>query len=167
MIWLLQNWRLVAVGLLVAVPSLYGFAMKHQRDSARATIAEMTVAARIQEERTKAEIQRQKTITEELDRAHKKTAARIGADNARLRDELRDAASRSIVPATPETAGSGDDDPVACFDRGAINRELAGVLQRHAERLGAIALAGENTAEAFAVCQSWAMKQAQRPAPTP
>lgn len=162
MIWLLANWRLAAIGLLVIVPSLYGFAMKHQRDSARETIAKMTTEARLQEEKTKAEIARQKTVTEELDRAHKKNAARIRADNDRLRDELRATASSSLVPAVPESAGSGDDDPIACFDRGGINVELTGVLQRHAERLGAIALKGENTAEAFAVCQAWVMKQAGR-----
>jgi Tfp pilus assembly protein PilE len=164
-LWIVKNWRFVAIAAAIAIPSLYAALLKHQRDGARDTIAKMVIEARIQEEKTKAEIDRQKTVTEELDRAHKKNAARIVTDNARLRSELHESASRSIVPAVPEASGSADDDPVACFDRGRINVELTGVLQRYAERLGAIALKGENTAEAFAVCQAWALKEAsKRPA---
>lgn len=159
---IVQHWRLVAIGALVIIPSIYAAVLKHQRDAARETIAEMVTEARIQQERANAEIERQKTVTEELDRAHKKNTARIAADNARLRGELRAAASRNIVPAVPESAGSGDDDPIACFDRGRINSELTGVLQRLAERLSTIAGKGESTAEAFAICQAWALKEASR-----
>jgi hypothetical protein len=77
------------------------------------------------------------------------------ADNKRLSEQLRELASRSIVPALPDAPG-GDDDPIACFDRGALNRELAGVLQRLAERLSTIALEGESVSAAFAACQEWA-----------
>ena len=166
-LWILKNWRVAAIAALVIVPSLYAAVLKHQRDSARAMIAEMVTEARVQQERANAEVERQKTVTEELDRAHKRNAARIASDNARLRVELRDAASRNLVPAVPESTGSGDDEPIACFDRGRINSELTGVLQRFAERLGAIAGKGESTAEAFAVCQAWALKEAARRSATP
>lgn len=160
LLMLLSNWRLVAIGALVAVPSLYGFVMKHQRDSARAELHEMAVAARIQEERTQAEIARQKSITKGVEDEHKKRLNRLSADAQHLRDELRANASRSIVPAVPDTAGSGDE-PVACFDRGLLNAELAGVFQRFAARLSGVAGEGEGVSAAFAACAGWALNEAK------
>jgi hypothetical protein len=158
MIWFLANWRLVAIAVLVIVPSAYGFVMKLQRDSARAVIAEMTIEARLQAERTKAEVSRQQQVTKEIDDAHKKRQNRLASDNARLRDELRQAASVSLVPAIPDATG-GDDDPVACFDRGVLNAELTGVLQRLAARLGGIAGEGEAAGAAFAACSEWVKRE--------
>lgn len=160
MIWLFSNWRVVAIAALLVVPSLYAAVLKHQRDAARATVQEMTVAARMQEERTKAEIARQKSITKGVEDEHKKRLNRLSADAKRLRDELRANASRSIVPAVPDTAGSGDE-PVACFDRGLLNTELAGVFQRFAARLSGVAGEGEGVSAAFAACAGWALNEAK------
>ena len=57
---------------------------------------------------------------------------------------------------TVEPAGSGND-PIACFDRGKLNQELAGFLGRHAERLSGIAREGEGVAADFRACKAWAL----------
>ena len=134
MIALLANWRLVVIAALLAVPSLYAAVLKHQRDSAQSTIKEMVVEARLQNERTKAEIARQQSITKGVDDEHKKRINRLSADAQRLRVELREQASRSLVPALPDTP-AGSDDPVACFERGTFNSELAGVSGMAGTRL--------------------------------
>lgn len=162
MIWLLANWRLVAIASLLVVPSLYAAVLKHQRDGARNTIKEMIVEARLQEERTKAEIARQKSITKGVDDEHKKRINRLSADAERLRGELLEHARREFVSAIPDTPGGGDD-AIACFDRGALNAELGGVLQRLAERLTGIAGEGESVSAAFAACSEWAVKEAAKP----
>lgn len=166
LLWVLSNWRVVALTALIAVPSLYAAVMKHQRDAARATVGEMVVAARLQEERTKAEIERQQLVTKGIEDEHKNRVARLGADAQRLRSELQQYASRSVVPAVPDPAGSGDDH-IACFDRGALNGELEGVLQRLAERFVGIAIEGEGVSAAFAACSGWAIgEDAKREAAT-
>lgn len=157
---LLAHWRLIGIGALVIIPALYAMVMKLQRDAARATIAEMVIAGRVAEERAKAEIQTQKSITKGIEDDHKKRAARLASDNQRLRGELRELASRSVVPALPD-APDGSDDPIACFDRGALNGELEGVLQRLAERFSAIAAEGESVSAAFAACSEWAVGEAR------
>lgn len=161
LVWLASNWRVVAIAMLLAVPSLYATLMKHQRDSARDTIKEMVLAGNLQEERTKAEIARQQEVTKGVVDEHAKRLDRVRTDNKRLSEQLQQYASRSIVPAIPDSA-SGDDDPVACFDRGALNRELAGVFQRYAAGLSGIALEGEGVSAAFAACQEWVLKEAAK-----
>jgi hypothetical protein len=48
-------------------------------------------------------------------------------------------------------------DPIACFDRGKLNQELAGLLERAAERLSGIAREGEGVAADFRACKAWAV----------
>lgn len=158
-VFALNHWRAVVICLLLAVPSLYAAVMKHQRDDARATITEMVVAGRVAEEHAKAEIDRQKSITEGVDNDHKKRTNRLASDNQRLRGELHQLAGRSVVPAISD-ATDGGDDSVACFERGVLNAELEGVLQRFADRLVRIAGEGESVSAAFAACSEWAIGEA-------
>lgn len=60
-----------------------------------------------------------------------------------------------IRPAT-ELAGGGDE-RIACFDRGRLNEELAGFVERHAGRLSAVAGEGEGLAAALRACRAWAL----------
>jgi hypothetical protein len=161
MMAMLANWRLIVIGALLAVPSIYATVLKFQRDAARETVQQMIVEARLQEERTKAEIARQKDITKGITDEHKKRINRLNADAVRLRGELLEHARREFVSAVPDPAGSGDE-PVACFDRGALNAELGGVFQRFAARLTGIAGEGESVSAAFAACSEWAVKEAAK-----
>jgi hypothetical protein len=79
-------------------------------------------------------------------------AATKRAGNSRVRVEGPGIRPRETV----ESAGSGND-PVACFDRRKLNEELAGLYERHAERLTGIAKSGEGVAAAFRACQAWAV----------
>jgi hypothetical protein len=57
---------------------------------------------------------------------------------------------------TVQPSGSGND-PIACFDRGKLNEELAGLIERAAERLSGIAREGEGVAADYRACQAWAL----------
>jgi hypothetical protein len=59
---------------------------------------------------------------------------------------------------TVESSTSGND-PIACFDRGKLNEELAGYFGRLAERLSGIAREGEGLAADYRACQAWAVGQ--------
>lgn len=121
--------------------------------------SQVEAVGKAQEERTAARIAHDNLIREEADNDHQEALRRIGARHAdalaRVRDEL---ARSSIVPTVPEAPGGGDE-PTACFDRGRLNTELVGVLERHAERLSRIALEGEGAAAAFNTCAAWALKE--------
>jgi len=78
-------------------------------------------------------------------------AARKRAATAVVRVDGPGIKPRETVP-----PGSGDD-PIACFDRRKLNEELAGLLNRHAERLSGIAREGEGVAADFRACKAWAL----------
>lgn len=148
---------IVAVVLLFPAGYLKGCSDEKERfDEYRGAVE---AVGQEQEKRTAARIADDNRLREEADHDHQEALRRIDARGvaalARVRDEL---ARRSIVPAVPQAPGGGDDPP-ACFDRGRLNAELVGVLERHAERLSRIAREGEGTAAAFATCQAWALKE--------
>lgn len=120
--WLLSNWRLVAVGVLMLTLGGYAMTMRLERDAVKAeyvdyreNVAKAAVAA--------AEAALQKTIADE------KRKEEADAENLRLRADLdttarklRDArAAGSFVPPAPSGAAS----PVlACFGRDDLERAL-------------------------------------------
>jgi hypothetical protein len=61
-----------------------------------------------------------------------------------------------IKPRETVPSQSGPD-PIACFDRGKLNQELAGLIERAAERLSGIAREGEGVAADYRACQAWAL----------
>jgi hypothetical protein len=61
-----------------------------------------------------------------------------------------------IKPRETVPSQSGPD-PIACFDRGKLNQELAGLIERAAERLSGIAREGEGVAADYRACQAWAV----------
>lgn len=166
-LFLIDHWRTVAVLVLVGVLGAYAMVMRLERDAARAKIAEMTAAAKLQEERTKAEITRQKTITEESDRAHKKRLDRLDADARRLKLELQHA-SAGVVPAVPDAAGdrgSATLEPaVFCFARDRLSRGIEAELSSFAERYAGSVLAGAGAIAGFQTCATWALEESAKAA---
>jgi hypothetical protein len=77
-------------------------------------------------------------------------AATKRAVNSRVRVEGPGIRPRETV------AGSGDQ-TIACFDRGKLNEELAGLYERLSQRLTGIAQSGEGVSAAFRSCQAWAV----------
>lgn len=165
LLWLLGHWRAVALAILVGAPSVYAVLMRLERDAARSQVAEMTAAARVQEERTKAEVTRQKTITEESDRAHKKRLDRLDADARRLKLELQHA-SAGIVPAVPDAAGDRGsaalDPAVVCFARDRLSRGIEAQLSSFAERYAGSVLAGAGAIAGFQTCATWAIEESAK-----
>jgi hypothetical protein len=62
-----------------------------------------------------------------------------------------------IKPKPTVESSTGGPDPIACFDRGKLNQELAGLIERHAERLSGIAREGEGVASDYRACKAWAV----------
>ena len=94
------------------------------------------------------------------DSANLKNKERTDEEHAAARKRARTAVVRvdgpGIKPRETVPSSSGPD-PIACFDRGQLNQELAGFLGRHAERLSGIAREGEGTAADFRACKAWAL----------
>lgn len=122
MIWLLANWKLVAIGALIAILGAYGMTMRTQRDIARAEYSDyrrnVAVAAQ-----AAAEQALQKTIEDE------KKKEKADEENLRLRTaldattrRLRDArAASSFVPAAASCPSRPES---ASFDRTLLERAL-------------------------------------------
>ena len=119
---LLGNWRLVAIVLLVAVPSIWGAVMRLQRDHARAEYA--TYRTKVaQAAAAAAEVALKKTIADEqrkekADAEHAAAVARLNSTIRRLRDAR---AASSFVPAAASCPGSPDR---AAFDRAVLERTI-------------------------------------------
>lgn len=77
-----------------------------------------------------------------------------------------------INPGKPVNVATGGDEPIACFDRGRLNAELAGWVERHAGALSAalaataqlgdqrftgVARTGEGVAADYRACRAWAL----------
>lgn len=117
-----MNWKLVAVGVIVAILGTYGVTMRTQRDIARADYSEY---------RLKIAVAAQAAAEEALKRtiADEKRKEAADADNLRLRGDLavltkrlRDArAGSSFVPAA---ASCPDRPSSAAFDRTLLERAL-------------------------------------------
>jgi hypothetical protein len=78
-------------------------------------------------------------------------AARRRASTSVVRVDGPGIKPRETVPT------NGGPDPIACFDRRKLNEELAGLIERHAERLSGIAREGEGVAADFRACKAWAV----------
>lgn len=115
--WCLSNWKLVAVGVLVAILGAYGVTMRTQRDIARAEYSdfrrEIAVAAQAAAEQALKRTIADEKRKEESDAAHAKTVATLTDSIGRLRLERDDARSRFLPP----TAAAPDRPDLACFDR--------------------------------------------------
>lgn len=130
--WCIANWKVVAVGLLVAILAAYGVTMRTQRDIARAEYSDyrrdVAVAAQ-----AAAEQALKKTIADE------KRKEEADEENMRLQRSLADAtrklrdarAASSFVPATASCPSRPES---ACFQRADLERALR-ELDQEVQRL--------------------------------
>lgn len=122
MIWLLANWKLVAVAALIAVLCGYGLTMKSQRDAVTVEFSDYrrTIAIAAQ---AAAEQALKKTIAdekrkEESDVENVRLRAALDAATRRLRDAR--ASSSFVPPAAPNAPSPAD----ATFQRAELERAL-------------------------------------------
>jgi hypothetical protein len=142
---LLSNWKLVLLGVLVLALGIQSYRLQ----GAQGEVQVLTVEARARQERDALrELQNLKN-KERTDEEY--LAARKRASNSVVRVDGPGIKPRETVPST-----SGPD-PIACFDRGKLNQELAGLIERHAERLSGIAREGEGVASDYRACKAWAV----------
>lgn len=90
----------------------------------------------------------------------------LAANTQRTNNEDRAARARAAssivrVESTPGTTGTapvagGGDQSTVCYDRGKLDKELAGFAERLAERLTRVAKQGEEVAAAYRGCRVWA-----------
>jgi hypothetical protein len=143
---LLSNWKLVLLGVLVLALGIQSYRLQ----GAQGEVQVLTVEARARQERDALrELQNLKN-KERTDEEH--AAARKRASNSVVRVD-----GPGIKPKPTVESSTGGPDPIACFDRGKLNEELAGYLGRHAERLSGIAREGEGVAADFRACRAWAV----------
>lgn len=165
---LLGNWRAIALGLAIAIPTA-GFWIQTKRldacqsreealqatfDAFKAQVqAEGEKAAREAEKRSREE----REAKEKADAEYQKNLAALHNDLERMRRERDKARSGSrIVP--PSSPGSAD--PArACFDREALEREVRGSLDRIRERLRALVDEGSEAVTGLNTAKSWAQKR--------
>lgn len=105
MIWLLANWRLVAIGVLIAIPSAYAAVQKIRLEHAQAAFAQYraeiaAASAEAEVRNTQEAAQHEKNTREVLDDLQ----TRNDALRARY-DRLRKSAGGS-VPAVPTATGT-------------------------------------------------------------
>ena len=122
MTWLLLNWKLVLVGMLIATLAAYGTAMRLQRDGIRAEYAEYrtkvaTAAQAAAEAALKRTIEDEKR-KEKVDVENLRLRADLDATTRRLRDARRDS---SFVPPAAANAPSPAN---ATFDRAKLERAI-------------------------------------------
>jgi hypothetical protein len=150
MIWLLANWRLVAIASVVAVLGGYGMTMRVQRDNARSELVEFKAqsakAAWLAAEKAFQETIADQKRKEAADAENSAALAALAGTIKRLRNERPPS---NFVPAAP--AGSSRPD-LACFDRPALERaygELVVGVRELADE-GAAATVGLDTARRWA-----------------
>jgi hypothetical protein len=144
--FLLSNWKVLVVGLLVLALGIQSYRLQ----GAQGEVRVLTVEAKARSDRDALrELQNLKN-KERTDEEH--LAARRRASTSVVRVD-----GPGIKPKPTVESSTGGPDPIACFDRGKLNEELAGYLGRHAERLSGIAREGEGVAADFRACRAWAV----------
>jgi hypothetical protein len=142
---LLSNWKLVLLGVLVLALGIQSYRLQ----GAQGEVQVLTVEAKARQERDALrELQNLKN-KERTDEEY--LAARKRALNSVVRVDGPGIKPRETVPSQ-----SGPD-PIACFDRGKLNEELAGLYERLSQRLTGIAREGEGVAADYRACQAWAV----------
>jgi hypothetical protein len=145
---LLSNWKLVLLGALVLALGIQSYRLQGAQGEVRVLVTE---AKARQERDALRELQNLKN-KERTDEEH--LAARRRASNSVVRVD-----GPGIKPKPTVESSSSGPDPIACFDRGKLNQELAGLIDRAAERLSGIAREGEGLASDYRACKAWAVGQ--------
>lgn len=121
-IWLLANWKLVAIGALVFTLGAYGMTMRTQRDIARAEYSdfrrEVAIAAQAAAEKALQRTIEDEKRKEAADVENLRLRSALDATTRRLRDARRDG---SFVPAAASCPSRPES---ACLDRAILERAL-------------------------------------------
>jgi hypothetical protein len=127
--FLLANWQLIALGLLIA--TAYGFYLHCQSIKSEYSTfkAEVKVRGEEQERITKEVIARNQKEKERADEMYKRNLARLERDIKRLRDS----SNRSVVPPAPAEAR---DPSRATFDRAELDRTLRSFIDGTTDLIG-------------------------------
>lgn len=170
-LWLKDNWVLVAVTSLILMLTAIAGVQTYRLQGAQ---AERDQLALEKVERAKRDAMREATNLRNRERTDEEFAAARGRAALVV---VRGNAARVDAGKPIDVAGGGDG-AVACFDRGRLNAELAGWVERHAaglsavltgtaqsgnERFTAIAREGEGVAADYRACRAWALNLVEGP----
>ena len=137
---LLANWRLVALGLIVAAVGGYIWSCERAKD----TLAAQKAIAEQQARENAKQALRDLKNKERADENYERRISRLNADLGRLRD-----ASSGLVPSA---APGSPSDERACFDRADLNRALSDFARGAAD----IAGEGQKAVEGLDTAKEWA-----------
>jgi hypothetical protein len=143
---LLSNWKLVLVGLLVLALGIQSYRLQGAQGEVQVLQAEAKARQDRDALRELQNLKNKERTDEEYLAARKRRASTsvVRVDGPGIKP-------RETVPSQ-----SGPD-PIACFDRGKLNEELAGLYERLSQRLTGIAREGEGVAADYRACQAWAV----------
>jgi hypothetical protein len=143
--FLLANWQLIAIGLLVL--TVFGYykhceSVKERFDTFK---AEVKVKGEEQERKTQETIARNQKEKERADEMYKRNLARLERDVKRLRDS----APSSFLPAAPSTAANPDR---ACVSRAIVD----GALRSFEAEVAGLIAEGDRGITGLDAAKTWA-----------
>lgn len=138
---LLANWRLVALGLILAAVGGYVWSCERAKDKLAASVA---IAEQQARENAKQAL-RDLKAKERADENYERRISRLNADIGRLRN-----ASADLLP---PTSASSPSDERACFDRADLNRALSDFARGAADLVGE----GQKAVEGLDTAKEWAV----------
>lgn len=162
---LLGNWKLVAVGLLVAALGVQTYRLQ----GAHAQLEVIAAQGEAAREVARFVNRQSDVITRKVEadaQARERARERAVAD---LRRQLRDART-SVVPDAAGSTGSGDGvggrDGAVCFAGGRLRAGVDAALARFAGGLEALVSRGADAVDVLETCATWAMTQDKLRRPT-
>lgn len=159
---LLGWWREILIALLVAAVGVQSYRLLSAEGERDILVVEKTERERRDAMRDSQNAKNRERTDEETTAARKRAAVVVVRG---------DPGGTGIKPGQPFVAGGGNS-PVACFDRGRLDQELAGWVERHARsistalsavarigdsRFTEVAREGEGVAADYRACRAYTM----------
>ena len=143
MTFLLANWRIIGMALLLAAVGGYIAHCEYMKRE----LAKAAAIAKAQQQENAKQALRDLKAKERSDENYQRNIARLRADLRRLRD-----ARPSLLPAAPASSSRPD---LACFDRGELDAAIRGY------REGVLGLVGEGATavEGLDEAKAWARER--------
>lgn len=161
-IMILGWWKELLIASLVVAIGVQSYRL-HSAQTERDVLAlEKTERARRDAMRDTQNVKNKERTDEETTAARRRAAAVV----------VRSKPATRVDPGKPVDVAGGGDESLACFDRGRLNAELAGWVERHAaglseflagiaqlgdQRFTGIAREGEGVAADYRACRAWAL----------
>lgn len=149
MTWLLANWRLIGFLAVLGALGVQSYRLLGTQDEFKLYKQEQEAQEHERQQEDARRVAFDRFNQRKSDEDYRAALARIPAAGVRV-----DPVHREAVPAA---APGVSEESTVCFDRGVLNREIAGYFERLAARLSGIAREGEEVAAAYRSCRGWAL----------